>query len=396
MDSIEESLQRLDQYCRENKWAGWDPHDGLNSALYQALPFKRWRVCRLAWIQFIKRCPVNLRPLLGVPRSENPKALALAASGLVRLETAGCTWVNPGDTSDLFERLERLRSPGFEPWCWGYDFAWQNRAFFVPRFAPSSVVTVFAAHAFLDRYDAHGDERDLEKARSACAFVLKHLRRLHESPGKVCFSYTPFDKTAVHNIGFLIGALLARVSATTGDRSLADWARRTVDFPLSYQAADGSWDYGTTSFHGWIDHFHTCYNLLALDDCRRWLRTDAYDRAIERGLTFYLERLFRPDGLPRPDTRATYPIDVHAVAVALITLTRFADARPLCRHRREKIIEWTLHRMQDRRGFFYYQRRAHSTVRIPYMRWSQAWMFNALAQVLASDREKDRAAEKRS
>jgi hypothetical protein len=386
MPSIEQALRRLYDYCRTNDWKGWDPYDGLNSRLFQALPFKRWRACRLAWIQLLKRSPINLRGLLSVPKDENPKGLALFARGLVALTQVGCKWIAPGDVARVFDRLEHLRAPGYDQWCWGYNFDWQGRAFFLPRFRPNAVATTFAAHAFLDRYEAFGNERDLEIARSACTFVLTHLRRPYESRDKVCFSYTPLDDAVVHNINLLIAALFARVFAASRDTSLADWARRAITFSLSYQAPDGSWQYGTAPFHGWVDHFHTCYNLLALDDCRRWLRTDLYDSAIERGLTFYLDHLFRIDGLPRFDTQAIYPIDIHAVALALIALTRFSDRRPLCYHRREKIIEWALRRMQDRQGFFYYQKRAHSFARIPYMRWAQAWMFYALALLVAPER----------
>jgi len=385
-DAIEEALRRLHQYCRKADWRGWDPYDGLNSRLFQALPFRRWRVCRLAWTQMFKRSRVNLRGIAGVPKAHNPKGLALFARGLVRLAQAGCGWIAPDDVAAMFDLLKRHRSPGYAPWCWGYNFDWQGRAFFVRRFEPNAVATTFAAHAFLDRYNARADGSDLEIARSACDFLLNHLRRPHESAGQICFSYTPFDTAIVHNVNLLIAALLARVGSATQEASLADGARRAVAFSLAHQAADGSWPYGSASFQGWVDHFHTCYNLLALDDCRRWLGTSDYDAAIERGLGFYFDRLFRSDGLPRPDTRSLWPIDIHSVALALITLERFDGRHSDCCALREKIVEWVLRDMQDRGGFFYCQKRAHSTVRIPYMRWSQAWMFYALSLLVVSER----------
>jgi len=379
---IEQALRRLYQYCRDNQWKGWDPYDGLSSRLFQSLPFKRSWICRLAWIQLFKQLPVNLRRLAMVPKGENPKGLALFARGLVRLMRAQCDWIVPEDVANLFSRLERLRSPGYEPWCWGYDFDWQNRAFFVRAFEPNGVATIFAAHAFLDRHEMERNPRDLAIARSACTFLLNHLHRPHESSDQVAFSYTPFDRTIVHNVSLLVAALLARVAAAANDSSLADWARRAVAFSLTQQADDGSWPYGTAAFQGWVDHFHTCYNLVSLDDCGRWLQSNAYDHAIERGLDFYLGHLFQEDGLPRDNTQAIYPVDIHAIAVALITLTRFSGRHARCLDLREKIIEWTLDHMQDPRGFFYYQKRAHWLIRTPYMRWAQAWMFYALSMLM--------------
>jgi len=37
--------------------------------------------------------------------------------------------------------------------------------------------------------------------------------------------------------------------------------------------------------------------------------------------------------------------------------------------------------MRSSEGYFYYQRHRFHTNRIPYMRWSQAWMMYALARV---------------
>jgi len=383
---IERALDRLYRYCREHDWKGWDPYDGLNSRLFRALPFRKRRLFRLAWIQLFKRSPINLRPLAGVPKEENPKGLALFARGLLKLSQTGRWGDARKDADELLGRLKDLRSPGHDRWCWGYNFDWQGRAFFVERLKPNAVATTFAAHAFLDRYEATGGSEDLSVARSAGDFLLHHLNRSVENDGAICFSYTPFDRSRVYNINFLIAALLARLATLTGDRALAETARRALDFVLERQAPDGSWAYGEAPFQQWVDHFHTCYNLLALDDCKRHLDDDSYHGAIERGLAFYLDHLFRADGLPRPDTRADYPIDIHAVALALVTLSRFAERRPECRGRLEKIVEWAAGEMQDRTGYFYYQKRAHGTVRIPYMRWAQAWMFYALSLLAAPER----------
>jgi hypothetical protein len=53
----------------------------------------------------------------------------------------------------------------------------------------------------------------------------------------------------------------------------------------------------------------------------------------------------------------------------------------------EKIAGWTIENLRDSSGYFYYQRRRLFTVRIPFMRWTQAWMLYAIARLLE---EKDR------
>ena len=49
-------------------FAGYDPFDSLNSTLLQATPLYRNEWVRLAWLQLGKRSPINLRPLLRVPK----------------------------------------------------------------------------------------------------------------------------------------------------------------------------------------------------------------------------------------------------------------------------------------------------------------------------------------
>src|SRR5436190_22032140 len=81
---------RLYAYCEAEGFAGHDPFDGLNSVLFQLTPLKHVRVARLAWLQMMKRSPVDLRGPLKVKRGVNPKGLALFALGeLSQFRTSG-------------------------------------------------------------------------------------------------------------------------------------------------------------------------------------------------------------------------------------------------------------------------------------------------------------------
>ena len=43
-----------------------------------------------------------------------------------------------------------------------------------------------------------------------------------------------------------------------------------------------------------------------------------------------------------------------------------------------KVMDWTLKNMQSKKGYFYYQLKKVVSSKISYMRWSNAFMFNAL------------------
>src|SRR5678815_439948 len=82
------ALSLLD-YCRESDWAGYDPYDALNSRIYLALPFLHSRWPRLVLTQTLKRSPINIRPLAGIPKTQNAKAMGLFAEALLKLSELG-------------------------------------------------------------------------------------------------------------------------------------------------------------------------------------------------------------------------------------------------------------------------------------------------------------------
>src|SRR5579862_839811 len=140
---------KLLNYCRSNDWAGYDPYDALNSPLFKAVPLLDSRLPRLALTQALKRSPVNVRRLLWVPKTQNPKGMALFLTSLLKAPELATEEA----ISSLKNRLIELRSPGVSYWCWGYSFPWQTRTLLVPRATPNLVCSVFVGNALLDLYD---------------------------------------------------------------------------------------------------------------------------------------------------------------------------------------------------------------------------------------------------
>ncbi|MBR5743931.1 MAG: delta-aminolevulinic acid dehydratase, partial [Muribaculaceae bacterium] len=88
-DKVTAALKKLRDYCESENYKGWDPYDGLNSKVYRAIPLlKRSAMWRLCVIQGFKRCPVNLRPMLRVPKEHNAKGVGLFLQGYCNLHNA--------------------------------------------------------------------------------------------------------------------------------------------------------------------------------------------------------------------------------------------------------------------------------------------------------------------
>jgi hypothetical protein len=380
METIRKAALDLLAYCRFNNWAGFDPYDGLTSPLFRRLPFLQNRAARLAAIQFMKRSSINLRPLLGIVPDQNPKALALFVSALVKLVNAGLVH-DPGIVRAVVNQLIDRQSPGRNQACWGYNFDWQTRFGLVPKFTPNIICTSFAGNALLDVHEKFGDRSFLQLARSAGRFILTGLN-ISENAKGICFSYTPLDRAKVHNANLLGAAFLARLHRVTGEKDVLDHAARAVRYSALSQSPDGSWPYGENQVQKWIDNFHTGYNLTALDRFSHFAGIDEYEQNIRKGFAFYRSNFFERGCLAKYYHNRLYPIDIHSIAQSIITLLSLqrcdAGNMPLARD----ICSWALANMKDEAGFFYYQKKRWYTNRISYMRWSQAWMLLALAGLL--------------
>ena len=56
MNDIADAFYKLKIYCETEHFKGWDPYDGLNSKIFQAIPLlKKSVLCRLMVIQGFKR-----------------------------------------------------------------------------------------------------------------------------------------------------------------------------------------------------------------------------------------------------------------------------------------------------------------------------------------------------
>jgi hypothetical protein len=375
------TLQLL-SYCQQNNWAGYEPYDALNSQLFEAVPLLNKWFPRLVMTQFLKRSPVNIRPLLRIPPTQNPKALGLFLSSLAFLRRSGVA-TDASATDQIVRRLVELRSPGMSYWCWGYNFPWQTRTVLVPRWRPNLVCTTFAAAGLLDVHAQQPKDEYLEMAVSSAEYLLENL--YWKSSDLICgFGYPlPDVHNQVHNANLLAAALFCRVYALTGQEKFLEPALAVTRYTVSQQRADGGWDYGEASNQRWIDNFHTGFNLSALRAIVLALGTSEFDNAIAKGFRFYRKHFFREDGAVGYYYNRFYPIDTHCIAQSIITLLDLAYLDPGNTALAHQVYTWARERMWDEKhGFFYYRILPWCTIRTSYMRWTQAWMLLALAMLL--------------
>lgn len=379
---VDGAARTLLQYCEARDWAGADPYDALNSDRLRSWRWMHSRWPRLAVTQLLKRSPIDVRAGLRVRPNQNATTFALFLSGLIQ-----APHLAPENTETLIDSfvsgIATLRSPGEPHWCWGYNFPWQTRTVLVPRHAPNLVATVAVANALQDAHERRRDPRTLAMATSAATYLIDAL---HWRDGDAAgFAYpAPGRRSQIHNANLLGAAFLIRMHGATGHEAFRTIGLDVARSAVRRQRRDGSWPYGEHASQQWVDSVHAGYNLCALHGIARALQLREFDDAIARGLQFYRRAFVREDGAVPYFHDRPYPIDIQGIAQAILTLVelRSLDEDNLSSARAAS--EWAIRHMRDAHGFFYYRRLRLGTIRTSYMRWSQAWMFRALAAVAAA------------
>jgi hypothetical protein len=377
VEEIKEIISRLAAYLRAHDFAGYDPYDGLSSSVFNKLPCKNWKFGRLAIIHFNKRSPLNVRPILGISQGRNPKGIALCASSFFILGQSDRDDRHYDTARQLLAWLLDHQAQGSRGASWGYNFDWQSRTFFAPKNSPNAVCTIFAANAFLDAFDVSRNRVYLDVARSSCEFLLSDL--LVRRGGELHFRYIPAQDTEIHNVNLLAAALLSRTATYTGDNRLLEVALEAVSFSVKRQREDGSWPYGEAANQGWVDHYHTGFNLVALSRYEVHSGNRQFVTAALKGYRFWDSHFFHTNGAPRFYPDCDYPVDIHCIAQAILTYLEYAA--PDAGEKIERILRWARENMWASDGYFYFQRHRFYTNRIAYTRWGQAWMLYALSSL---------------
>lgn len=370
-------IEGMLSYIESEDYAGYDPYDALNSSFIRFVTGNsKW--LRIIATQVLRQCPVNLRPILGVRKGHNPKGIGLFLWGYAKLYALEKDGRYLAKIDYLLDMLEKLKSKGYSGNCWGYNFDWQSRTMYAPRFTPTIVNSSFIGHALLDTDELAGRSSALDMAVPIKDFILGDLNRTKDG-STFCFSYTPVDDYAVHNANLLGASLLARIAGVTGDTTLLDPALSAVAYSMKCQKSDGSWWYSERPGYNWIDSFHTGFNLQAIRYVLGAGLAPEYEAAHRKGVDYYARNFFLEDGTPKYYQDRTYPIDIHSPAQAVCFFCREGEQyQDLI----DRIVNWMLQNMYSGRGFFYFRKGRFLTNRIPYMRWSQAWAFHALTEYL--------------
>ncbi len=369
LDAVEHRLE-LDDL------RGWDPYDALCSPLFGLPILRSNRALRYGAQQAVKRARWNLRPLLRISRQLNPVSIGLYLQGqALRVQSDPASRRRRRDKAQAaILRLAATATPGYSGSCWGYPFDWETRYGSAPAGTPTVVATGMVTNGLWSAHQAFGLEEARGLILSAAEFVLRDLPRIEARDGSFCWTYGPGSRQAVVNATLKGSRLLAQAHWLDVRSELLQTARRSVRFALGQQLPSGAWPYSLTDRRA--DNFHTGYVLECLGAYRRHSGDRSVDEAIERGWAYYRNSFFTDDLTPKYYDDHVEPLDATACAQAIITLCEFDDVEAAAR-----VAELALRRLGLPDGSFAYQWRRGRAIRIPFLRWSTAWMYCAMSRL---------------
>lgn len=383
---LEESVNKLVDYIESTEHKGYDPYDVLNSFFNFKL-LGKW--CPILAIQFLKRNPINFRPLLGIKKGYNPKGMGLFLKAYCILfkKTGERKYIEKA--AWVFDWLKDNYSKGYSGYAWGYNFDWASTGHYLKAYTPSSVVTSFVVDGVWEYYNITGDESAKQIIISAANYIRNDIPIVELEQG-ISFSYTHQQKDCCYNASLLAAEILAKSNRLEPNNKDIEYINKAINFVLSKQNEDGSWFYSLDIDAGverkQID-FHQGFVIISLANLNELLleRREDITSAIVKGCEYYIKNQFLENGQSLWRIPKKWPVDIHNQSQGIITFAKLKSINPIYLSFSKKVSNWTIKNMQSKRGYFYFRKTRIYANRISYIRWNQAWMLLALATLIYED-----------
>ena len=273
---------------------------------------------------------------------------------------------------------------------WGYPFDWVTIDGTIPRQTPLITTLPYVYEAFAAVQEIEPHDRWLDTMYSIAEHAFHDYRDYDAGRGSATCTYSPlpWDRGLVVNANAYRASLLTKAAYDFGDDKYREAAEPNLRFVLNSQGPDGSWPYAVDGRRDFVDHYHTCFVLKALEKIEQLTGRGDCRTAIERGLLYYAEHLFDADGLPRPFARpprlVVYRKELYDYAECINLLTLVSGTSTTLDSRLMAATGDVIGRWQRPDGSFRSRRLLIGWDNVPMHRWAQAQLFRSLTGLLCA------------
>lgn len=384
--TYERSIITLYKWVKRENYLGWDPYDGLNSDIVQKMTFNNPYLETII-IQVNKYSIINFRPIFKIQKGVDLKGVTLFAEAYSKLWnlTKKDNYIKDLKLClDVIDKESLRDRYSFDCWA-GHYFPYTaiDRSI-LNKTTPDIISTCHVINVLVESYKIFMDYKLKKMAVSAYDFLIQNL--LKNSNAGFLFKYSPKedDKIVLNASAQGLEALCCLRSIHTNE-DMDELCDNLARFLIYHQKKDGSWVYSIYN-NGKVRNQLDFHQGYIIDGLLAYLpyaeNKNLLINTIIKGVNFYKNVLFHDNGTSYYRYPMRYPIDIHNQAQGIITFSKLSILDPNYLKFAKTIANWTISNMQDKSGYFYYQKWPIITNKIPYMRWGQAWMMLALSTLM--------------
>jgi len=389
-DKINIAFKQLESWIDHNGFVGFDPYDikankfvlQITKLGYQSRVAEIFR--EILFEMFIL-FPNSSRKLFAIKPKANAKGIAILATSYFELFKLTHDKVYFDKAQSCLYWLENNFTKTTDGIGWGYPFDWQTKIL-VPAFTPNGIVTTAAGEIYWNFYKHTNESQYLQRCDDICNF-LASLPKDILSNHKLCFSYTPLFRNHVHNLNLFVAEFLIKTGKETGNSKWIELGLKAVNYSISYQLGDGSFDYdGPPEIQrNFRDNYHTGFVLRMLFSIFKLTNDENVLTSLNRCYKHYVNNFFIDKTIPKFRPETLYRIDIHSCSESIFCLNQLSELFPEGKEIANNVLLWTINNLQDKSGYFYhgiFKSRFGFTFKskIPYLRWGQAWMLRAFSE----------------
>ncbi len=388
LKKIEISLLKLDKWVRENGFIGYDKYDyhawKIGFEYSRKYTYGKFFVKQIIKVldELESVSPLFVRKLLRIKPSLNSKALGLFLYCNVYMFKKFSEENYLYIADNIISILNNIGIKINNSMGWGYPFPFQGAIYFPPN-TPYTIVTSVVGDGLVYYWEEVNSSNQLvnDMLERIVNFFMFRLNKINVDDGFL-LSFSPIDSLPVYNPSLQASALLYKVGKLWQDYRIMDFAIKLSKIPLIHFLKQGFLYYMPLEWHNThIDNYHTGFNIRAFYDIGKYAEDEKYIKAAQGYYQFYIDNFIGSNGEPLRNPKGDY-VESHSAAEAILLSAHLAKDFKVAREVLDRVSRWVINNMQENKGYFIYKvdLKTGNKVKIPYIRWSEAWMMRALVE----------------
>jgi len=380
----------LMEWIEKEEYKGYDPYDALNcSFLNKITSFHP--LAQQIIIHIIKNLPFNIRPYLGIEKSYNPTAFALFLESYLNYYqiTKNSFFLNK--CKFFINSLIKMSCINTEKEIgWSRNFKFVTVKEIHNKDTPLTFLNAKVGLSLTKYYKITKNKRILNLIHNIIYTILKYGKIYNTNQGTF-IGYAAVKKPRfIFNVNAICAELFLKYIYYVKDKYIDQYNIQNISIDLietllMHQNTNGSWIYGYTFDFKELNNidFHQGFIIDSLLEINKLnlINKSNIEKSYFKGLIFMVKNQIDEKGFFKWRYPQKYPIDIHNQAQGIISLSKYKGKKfdSLLKN----IVNYTIKFFWDeRKKYFYYQKKLFYTIKIPYIRWSEAWMLYALSELL--------------